>query len=244
MHTLPNLPPSIAHEVFAELCRSLPQLDTETPEHCAARHDKAMAAIAALHPADAFEADLATQIVSANAQAMECLRLAVQPGQDPEKAHRCRAQAASMMRNMQSGLRALLRMQETREKAEAALHPAAMERAGYWFHEASVAALCGDHAPLPEPSPAQPEPPQPVVRLPSAPPPDPGHAKSDFSNLTEAEQYVVIYPDRAARIRAHRGLPPRLDFGPPAPAIVRAIVNGTSHILRALDHHAPAAVTA
>ena len=53
--------------------------------------------------------------------------------------------------------------------------------------------------------------------------------------MTEAEQYAVIYPKRAALIRANRGLPPRLDFGPPEPELVAAIVSGTSPILQALD---------
>jgi len=254
MHTLPNLPPSIAHEIFATLCGSLPPpaTDTDTQEHRAARQEKAMAAVAALRPADAFEAELAAQIVSATAHAAECFRLAAQPGQDPEASHRTRAQAATMMRLMQSGLRILHRIQATREKAEAALHPAAMERAGYWFRDVSVPAPGEDRAPalgegpgsLPAPSPAQAEAPQPIVRQPSVAPPGPGHAEPGFTDLTEAEQYATLYPDRAARIRAHRGLPPRLDFGPPEPELVEAIVNGTSPILRALDHHplAPAAV--
>jgi hypothetical protein len=35
-----------------------------------------MAAVAALHPADAFEAELAVQIIGAQAHAKECLRAA------------------------------------------------------------------------------------------------------------------------------------------------------------------------
>jgi hypothetical protein len=40
------------------------------------------------------------------------------------------AQAASMARQSDAALRNLLRIQATREKQEAAMHPAAMERAG------------------------------------------------------------------------------------------------------------------
>jgi hypothetical protein len=50
------------------------------------------------------------------------------------------AQAASMARQSDAALRNLLRIQATREKQEAAMHPAAMERAGYWFQEISVPA--------------------------------------------------------------------------------------------------------
>ena len=61
-------------------------------------------------------------------------------------------------------------------------------------------------------------------------------------DLTEAEQYAAIYPDRAALIRATGGLPPKPSFGPPEPDIVEALVNGTSPILRALDRPAEVAM--
>jgi len=53
----------------------------------------------------------------------------------------------------------------------------------------------------------------------------------------EADQPAVIYPARAAPIRANRGLPQKLDFGPPAPNL-HAIVTGTTPILCALDAQA------
>jgi hypothetical protein len=84
-----------------------------------------------------------------------------------------------------------------------------MERAGYWFHEIPAS------APAPEPAP------------PAAPAP--------FDQLTEAERYAVMYPDRAARIRAAGGLPAALDFGPPEPELVHDIVHGSSPLLLALD---------
>jgi hypothetical protein len=208
--TLPNLPPSIAREVFSTLCTSLPPPATDTAEARDARHETAMAAVAALHPADAIEALLGVQIVAANAHAMDSLRLAVQPGVDPDAARRCRAQASSMMRQMQSGMRALERRQAAHEKAEAALQPAAMDRAGWWFRDVSM--------PLVAASPARAEPPAPAA----GPHQDP--AGDRFAALSEAEQYAIHYPDRAARIRAHGGLPPRLDFGPPEPEIVAALL--------------------
>jgi hypothetical protein len=39
-------------------------------------------------------------------------------------------------------------------------------------------------------------------------------------------------------IRATGGLPDKLDFGPPSPELVQAIVTGTSPALRALDPQA------
>ena len=45
----------------------------------------------------------------------------------------------------------------------------------------------------------------------------------------------MLYPDRAARIRAAGGLLATPDFGPPEPDLVDAIVNGSSPVLQALD---------
>ena len=157
---------------------------------------------------------------------MDSLRLAVLPDQDPEAIHRCRAQASAMMRHMESGLRALQRTQAMREKDEAAMHPGAMDRTGYWFREVSTPAR--GEGPGPQPAAASEA--EEVSR-----PADLAIALGE--SRTEAEQYVAIYPDRAARIRAYGGLPPRLDFGPPAPKIVAELVNGASPSLQALDHH-------
>ena len=62
--------------------------------------------------------------------------------------------------------------------------------------------------------------------------------------MTEAEQYAVLYPNRARRIRAEGGLPARLDYGPPEQHIVRDLVNGMSAILRELDREPAAGATA
>ena len=50
---------------------------------------------------------------------------------------RCLAQASSMSRQSDSGYRALQRRQATRDKQLADTHPAAMQRADWWFHEAA-----------------------------------------------------------------------------------------------------------
>jgi hypothetical protein len=204
MHTIPNLPDSITREAFASLCALIPPFPTDTPEARASREDAAIAAVAALHPADAFEADLAVQIVGAGAHAKACLRQAAEAGADVAEARRCLAQAANMMRCVQSGERTLARRQAAREKAEAEMQPAAMERAGYWWRDCSVPAV--EEPPEPEPDIA-----------------------------AEADKYAVIYPQRAAAIRASGGLPEPCRFGPPSPELIRAIVSGTSPTLRALD---------
>ena len=52
----------------------------------------------------------------------------------------------------------------------------------------------------------------------------------------EADRYAVIYPDRAARIRAAGGLPPDLDFGPPAPPVVVGLLR-SGDASRTMRHH-------
>ena len=102
--------------------------------------------------------------------------------------------------------------------------------AGYWFRESVV--------PEPVPAPG----PQPAPRPAAAAAPgldhDPGPGLDlarGFEQLTEVEQYAVLYPRRAAQIRAARGLPANLGYGPPEPEIVAGLVHGTSPILLALD---------
>jgi hypothetical protein len=191
-------------EYFAELCRELPPVPDEDLEARAARQNSAMDAVVALHPENAFETRLAVRIVSTDAHAADALRAAALAAGDAEKVRQCRAQAASMARHSDAALRALLRIQTTREKQEAAMHPAAMARAGYWFKEVSVPGPDPD----PGPSPTQPK---------SEPEPDID---------AEVRLYAALYPDRVARIRAAGGLPPRLDFGPPEPEIVAALLRG------------------
>jgi hypothetical protein len=72
---------------------------------------------------------------------------------------------------MRTLLREYRSMQAERDKALDAMHPAAMGRAGYWFRDVSV--------PAPEPEPAPPA------------------AATPTSQLTEAELYAVMYPERA-----------------------------------------------
>jgi len=133
-----HLPPAVAGQALHDLLALLPPAVPDTADERCNRDAAAVEAVGSLNPANAIEARLATQIVGADAHAADCLRLAVRPGIDADEVRRCRAQAAMMMRQAQSGVRTLLRMQAVREKAEAAMQPAAMERAGYWFRDVSV----------------------------------------------------------------------------------------------------------
>lgn len=142
---------------------------------------------------------------------MDCLRLAMDAGADDKTARGCRAQAALIVRQSQGALNALRRDQAVRAKAEAAANPRAMERAGYWFREVS------------------------------APPEIETIARSledrerETNIAEEAHQYTRIYPKRAALIRSLGGLPQPCTFGRPEPALVQAIVTGTSPTLLELD---------
>jgi hypothetical protein len=119
-----------------------------------------------------------------------------------------------MMRQMQSALRTLQRMQAARQNTAAASAPG-------------------------ENQPTQPTAPRhdasPATRDPAAP-----NAATRPDPLTAAENYAVLYPIFAARIRASGGLA-GLDpaITPPDPAIVEALVNGTSLLLCALDQIEP-----
>ena len=197
----PNLSGANYRETYAYLCSQLPPPpDGTPPEANAERERRAMDAVVALTPMDAFEDRLAARIVAMDDHAADSLRLAGLHPDDAMEIRRCRAQAASMARQSDSALRSLLRIQATREKQEAAMHPAALERAGYWFRDISVPAPAPPAAVEPEPAPAD--------------------------TAAEARRYAVIYPDRAARIRAAGGLPADLDFGPPEPALVAALLKG------------------
>jgi hypothetical protein len=224
MYTLPDLPDSTAREVYARLCDTLPPLPTDDPEIRAARDADAMAAVAALHPTDAIEARIAADIVGMEAYATDSLQLAGEFRNDTAATLRCRAQATSTYRQMRALLRDYRSMQAERDKAFNEGHPAAMQRAGYWWKEVTISAAAPSPAPAAAPEPED--------------PPKPAPAAPAFENLTAAEQYAVLYPGRARLIRAGGGLPARLDFGPPAPDIVHALVHGTGPILLALDRPA------
>jgi hypothetical protein len=189
-------------------------------------------------------------VVAAQFQARDALRAAARcipgpdpgTGPDPDKLRQCRAQAASMMRQADSGIRTLLRMQAERQKAETAMRPAAMQRAGYWFRSAS---------PEPDPpldhEPAQ----QPPLPLREEPAPDlireSGERVPDelpileYGAMTPAERMVTLYPDRASSILAAGGLPARLTFPPPNPDVIAELLTSTSPLVQAFRQaHTPA----
>jgi hypothetical protein len=221
MFSIPNVPDRLAREIYADLCRDLPPPSPDTPEARTARDERAMAAVAALIPENAYEAELAALIVAKVFHSKHALHDASQPDLTVDARNNLRNQASRMDRDSQSGLRNLLRLQAVRHKAEDAARPAAMERAGYWYKDSLE--MAGRPLPLLAPEPADDAPP------PGEPP------RRVLSQMDPAEQFAALYPQRAALIRAYGGLPPNINFGAPEPDLVAAIVASTSPIMLALD---------
>ena len=213
IYVLPNIPETLSRAICGALIRGLPAPADNSPEQCALRDERAITALAHYIPETAAEAELAADIVAAEFHAKDALCGANRYASDLAAVDRCRRQHALMMRTMHSGIRALLRMQADRQKLEAAGHPVALLRAGH-LHSGML--------------PQEPEPPA------AAPEPQPP-AMPRYEDMTEAEQYAVIHPDRAAAIRHHGGMPPAATFPPPDRAIVREIATGDSAVLLALD---------
>ena len=82
------------------------------------RDRAAMAAVGALKPANAEEAQLAAHFVMAEAWAADCLRLAEERRLEINLAMRCRAQALSFLREAKSVRRLLAKVQADRRKME------------------------------------------------------------------------------------------------------------------------------
>jgi hypothetical protein len=198
-----QLPRDIYYQLVHELRAALPPPLTDSADDLARRDNAAIGAVACLLPANAEEAYLAGQFVAANAQAMECLRLARVHAADVTRVLKLTAQSASMMRQSRGARSLLLRVQAARQKREADY--AATEKAAWIEHCAiGLMAQALGHAP-----------PAPVAEPPPLPEPEP-EPTDTFALLTEAEQYAIIYPRRAALIRSLGRLPDKCDFGPPA----------------------------
>ena len=201
----------VYYQVIHDLRRSLPPPVTDTPEDEHRRDRAAMAHVASLRPVTPEEANAATQYVAASAQALDCQRLSRRFPNDPELILKCTAQSASMMRQARSWLTLLFRLQAAREKREA--DPEAAARAAE--AERTALGLMANAMLDPEPAPA--------------------NATATPSPIDEAERYALLHRKRAALIRRLGRLPEKINVGPIPPDVVRALVTGTTPILRALD---------
>src|ERR1700689_1896133 len=107
------------HEYYAELGDSLPPPVIDKPEYRQRRYTTAVEAFEALRPGDAYEARLAVKIVLSGAHAADSLRQAGVYRDDFAKMTRCRAQAATMMREERAAKRTLAQEQKMRLAVEA-----------------------------------------------------------------------------------------------------------------------------
>ena len=111
-------------EYYVELGNSLPPPIRDNPEHLEHRFATAIETFEALRPGDAYEARLAVQIVLTGAHAAESLREAGLYRDDFAKRTRCRAQAASMMREEHAAKRMLAQEQKLRLATQAVANAA------------------------------------------------------------------------------------------------------------------------
>ncbi len=114
------LPRDAFHEIILTLRGALPPPGLDDPDEMTwqdwARRDRAaMAAVAALLPENAAEGRLAARFVVADAWSLDCLRLARERRHEADIARKCTAQALSLMRESNSTLRLLLRLQAARQ---------------------------------------------------------------------------------------------------------------------------------
>jgi hypothetical protein len=151
--------------VVHQLYQQLPLPTGADPEHTALLIEAAIARIASMLPANPYEAEIATRVVTADAQAADCIRHARMLFNDPKPAMQCHAMANSYMRTANAAGALLLRVQTARHKREAL--PANCDQDAWVEHCAAgfmTAAVKGAPAPdlppppIPEPEPATPPP--------------------------------------------------------------------------------------
>jgi len=240
------LSPTARHEYYAELGNALPPPVNPTPEYRQRRITTAIEAFEALHPGDAYEARLAVDIVLAGAHAADSLREAGTYREDYAKRTRCRAQAASLMREERAHKRMLAQEQKVRLAAEAvAGTPSA--------HPTTASAPPPQAAP--QPIQATAEAPQPAPVAAPAPPavaplrptatqaaPQPAQAAPPSPEaIAEAEAFADDDVTAAAQIRHDGGVTPQNKaylhhlILPTDPAVIDALVRGTTDLLTLLD---------
>jgi hypothetical protein len=158
------------------------------------------------------------QVVLCGAHAAESLREAGVHHENFAKSSRCRAQAASMMREERAAKRMLAQEQKVRLAGEAVAGTAPARHAAA-------------SAPPPQ---AEPHAPPPPVRAGSTSPPSP-------EAIGKAEAFAQKHMEAAAQIRHDRGVTSQNKAYfrhltlPTDPAMIDALVRGTSDVLTVLD---------
>ncbi len=139
---------------------------------------------------------------------------------------KCEAQANHCQRTANAARALLLRVQSARHRREA--NRTTCDQDAWTIHATEGYLLRADGQRVSEPPPPPaPEPPSPST----APVAD----ETSAPTHTEAELYAIMYPHRAAQIRAHGGMPPNARFDRPAPDLLRDLLASTSPILQQID---------
>ena len=192
---------------------TLPEPPNETPEIRHQRMQAAIAAVAGLCPVGLAEARLAARYVAADDHASDCLRLVNQLHDDLPMQLKCRTQSIAMARQSESALRALMRLQAIRLKRDAKPETAA---AAEWAEHIATKAMTAAQtagATESETTANQYE--------------EAAHARHlEEGELSDVQLYEAMYPERAALIRRHGGVPANVSFGPPEEDIVQALLAG------------------
>ena len=210
---MPALTQAARLEYYFELGHSLPRPIPNQPEHRERRLLTALDAFDTLRPGDAFEGRLAVQIVLCGAHAADCLREADLYPEDFSRMTRCRAQAASMMREERAARHMLAQEQKARLAAEGVVSTP-------------------DAQPAAAAPPPQAEPPAPTQA--EAPPkqPAPTAAAPSPEAIAAAEAFAQKHKAAAAWIRNDRGVTRRCKMQfrrvtmPTDPAVIDALIRG------------------
>jgi hypothetical protein len=215
-------------EYYDELARALPPPFSDEPDLRQRRLITAIEAFTALRPGDAYEARLAVQIVLCGAHAAECLFEASMYREDFTKRSRCRAQANSLLREERAATSILARERKLR-LAEAAVAGSTPPQPATLSAPPPSAGLQAA-PPCPAAPPATPQ----VAPAGSAWPPS-------SEAIARAEAFMEENELAAAQIRHDRGVTPRIQAYfhavtlPTDPAVIDALVRGTSDPLMMLD---------
>ena len=269
---MPALSAVARQEYYVELGNALPPPLVDRPENRQRRLTAAVEAFEALCPGDAYEARLAVQVVLSGAHAVEALHEAAVYREDFAKRTRCRAQAASLMREERAAKRMLAQEQKVRLAAEAVANTPKRRAIHVRFEErpaTEAVATTPKAQPAAAPaSPPQAEPraaPPPVQAAAAAPPPAPARPAAaplrpaaatqaappqvqagsapppSPEAIAKAEAFMQEDGVAAAQIRHDRGVTPRNKAFfrhltlPTDPAVIDALVRGTSDLLTLLD---------
>jgi len=231
-------------EYYLQIRGSLPEPLEPTEAHRESRLATAVEAFMALRPGNAYEALLAMQIVVCGAHAISSLRDASLNHADFNKAAIARNQAASMLREARAARRILAQEQKQRRAIEAV---AATQLAATYVGSQRVAAQRVAPQPAPQPiaqpaapsASAEPQATPPLHRVPAAS--NPAQPAPTPEAIAQAEAFTLDNVLAAAQIREDGGVTPQnkpLFRGvalPTDPAVMEALIRGSSPILDALN---------